>query len=36
MKESAEKGWDEASKWQKRCRDAGLNFDDYDDGPLGP
>ena len=30
MKTSAEQAWAESSKWQKRCRDAGLHFDDYD------
>lgn len=34
MKESAEQAWAEAAKWQKRCRDARLPFDDYDDGLL--
>ena len=32
MKASAEQAWTEAAKWQKRCRDAGLEFDDYDSG----
>ncbi|KKY19185.1 putative hlh dna binding protein [Phaeomoniella chlamydospora] len=35
MKESAEQAWVESAKWQKRCRDAGLQFDDYDDPPVG-
>lgn len=30
MKSSAEAAWSESNKWQKRCRDAGLHFDDYD------
>lgn len=30
MKASAEQAWAESNKWQKRCRDAGLHFDDYD------
>jgi transcriptional regulator CBF1 len=30
MKTSAEQAWTESNKWQKRCRDAGLHFDDYD------
>ncbi|OAL30670.1 hypothetical protein AYO20_08632 [Fonsecaea nubica] len=34
MKESARSAWAETSKWQSRCRDAGLPFDDYDDGGL--
>jgi transcriptional regulator CBF1 len=34
MKQSAEQAWAESHKWQQRCRDAGLQFDDYDDGAL--
>ncbi|KIW70865.1 hypothetical protein, variant [Phialophora macrospora] len=34
MKESARAAWAETSKWQSRCREAGLPFDDYDDGVL--
>ena len=34
MKESMEQAWTEAAKWQKRCRDARLPFDDYDAGAL--
>ena len=34
MKESAEQAWMEAAKWQKRCREARLQFDDYDDGAI--
>lgn len=30
MKVSAEQAWAESCKWQKRCRDAGLHFEDYD------
>lgn len=30
MKASAEQAWAESSKWQKRCHDAGLQFEDYD------
>jgi Helix-loop-helix DNA-binding domain len=30
MKANAEQAWAESNKWQKRCRDAGLHFDDYD------
>jgi transcriptional regulator CBF1 len=29
MKASVEQAWTETQKWQKRCRDAGLQFDDY-------
>ncbi len=34
MKENAEQAWAEAARWQKRCREARLLFDDYDDGAL--
>ncbi len=34
MKESARTAWAESAKWQQRCRDAGLHFDDYDEGTL--
>ncbi|KIX96778.1 uncharacterized protein Z520_07498 [Fonsecaea multimorphosa CBS 102226] len=34
MKESARTAWAETTKWQSRCREAGLPFDDYDDGGL--
>lgn len=34
MKESARQAWQESAKWQQRCRDAGLQFDDYDGGAL--
>ena len=34
MKESARTAWAETSKWQSRCRDAGLPFDDYDQDGL--
>jgi transcriptional regulator CBF1 len=34
MKQSAEQAWAESHKWQQRCRDAGLQFDDYDEGAL--
>lgn len=34
MKESARTAWAESAKWQQRCRDGGLQFDDYDDGGL--
>lgn len=34
MKESARTAWAETSKWQSRCREGGLPFDDYDDGGL--
>ena len=31
MKNSAEQAWKESNRWQQRCKDAGLVFDDYDD-----
>ena len=31
MKESARSAWAETVKWQQRCREAGLHFEDYDD-----
>lgn len=34
LKESLRQSWEESKKWQKRCRDAGLQFDDYD-GQMG-
>ena len=34
MKQTAEAAWIESNKWQQRCRDASLQFDDYDDGAL--
>ncbi|KIX09881.1 uncharacterized protein Z518_00962 [Rhinocladiella mackenziei CBS 650.93] len=34
MKESARTAWAESAKWQQRCREAGLHFDDYDEGAL--
>ncbi|KAK7894451.1 basic helix-loop-helix protein [Exophiala xenobiotica] len=34
MKESARTAWAESNKWQQRCRDAGLHFDDFDEGTL--
>jgi transcriptional regulator CBF1 len=34
MKESARSAWAETNKWQSRCREAGLPFEDYDDGGL--
>lgn len=30
LKAAAEQAWAGNKKWQKRCRDAGLHFDDYD------
>lgn len=30
IKASLDLAWAESNKWQKRCRDAGLHFDDYD------
>ena len=35
LKSSVQQSWQESKKWQKRCQDAGLQFDDYDDGGLG-
>ncbi len=35
LKASVQQSWQESKKWQKRCQDAGLQFDDYDDGGLG-
>jgi hypothetical protein len=29
-----EQAWAESAKWQKRCRDARLPYEDYDDGAL--
>ena len=29
-KDSLKQAWTESNKWQQRCRDAGLQFDDYD------
>jgi transcriptional regulator CBF1 len=34
MRESMEQAWAESAKWQKRCRDARLPYEDYDDGAL--
>ena len=34
LKAEAQKAWADSNKWQQRCRDAGLQFDDYDDGGL--
>ncbi|EXJ83736.1 hypothetical protein A1O1_07362 [Capronia coronata CBS 617.96] len=34
LKESVRAAWLESAKWQQRCREAGLHFDDYDDGDL--
>ena len=34
MKESSRTAWADCAKWQQRCRDAGLHFDDYDEGVL--
>ena len=34
FKQAAEAAWEESNKWQQRCRDAGLQFDDYDEGAL--
>ncbi|RMZ86039.1 hypothetical protein DV737_g307, partial [Chaetothyriales sp. CBS 132003] len=32
LKASVQHAWAETRKWQKRCQEAGLQFDDYDDG----
>jgi transcriptional regulator CBF1 len=29
-KESMKQAWQESNKWQQRCREGGLTFDDYD------
>jgi hypothetical protein len=34
MRESMEQAWAESAKWQKRCRDARLPYEDYDEGAL--
>ena len=34
MRESMEQAWGEVAKWQKRCRDARLPYDDYDEGAI--
>jgi len=36
LRDSAERAWSETQKWMNRCRDAGLQFDDYDAGLEGP
>lgn len=35
MKENAEQGWAESNKWQRRCKEANLDFDDYDESVVG-
>ncbi len=35
LRDSSQNAWAESAKWQQRCRNAGLHFDDYDDGTLG-
>lgn len=35
MKESAERAWEESNKWQRRCKEANLDFDDYDESIIG-
>jgi transcriptional regulator CBF1 len=35
LKTSVQQAWADAKKWQKRCQEAGLQFDDYDDGGFG-
>lgn len=32
LRDNAERAWSETQKWMNRCRDAGLQFDDYDAG----
>jgi transcriptional regulator CBF1 len=34
MKETSRNAWAETNKWQSRCREAGLPFEDYDAGGL--
>jgi len=34
MRESMEQAWAESAKWQKRCRDSRLPYEDYDEGAL--
>lgn len=31
LKESMQQAWAESNKWQKRCRENGLQYDDYND-----
>lgn len=35
MEASADRAWAECHKWQKRCREAGLPFDDYELDVIG-
>ena len=30
LRDSAQRAWHETAKWMGRCREAGLQFDDYD------
>jgi N-acyl-L-homoserine lactone synthetase len=30
-RDAVKQAWQESKKWQQRCREAGLSFDDYDD-----
>lgn len=30
LRDSAQRAWQETAKWMGRCREAGLQFDDYD------
>lgn len=30
LRDSAQRAWTETAKWMGRCREAGLQFDDYD------
>lgn len=32
LRDSAQRAWQETGKWMNRCRDANLQFDDYDQG----
>ena len=33
LKDQLQQSWAESSKWQNRCREAGLEFDDYEQVP---
>ena len=35
LKDSLQQAWKDSKKWQRRCRDAGLQFDDYDIDSMG-
>lgn len=32
LRDSAQRAWQETAKWMGRCREANLQFDDYDQG----